>query len=73
MQLITIYALKNDSKMHQFLRENSEWYKNLNRSAANYQEFTKVMKKKYKLNPTDKISGVLDNIDLITTVIDTVK
>ncbi len=73
MQLITIYALKNDTKMHQFLRENSEWYKNLNRSAANYQEFTKVMKKKYKLNPTDKISGVLDNIDLITTVIDTVK
>ncbi len=73
MQLITLYALKGDAKMHKFLRENSEWYKILNRNAANYQDFVKAMKKKYKLNPTDKISGVLDNLDLISTVIETVK
>lgn len=73
MQLITLYALKSDEKMHKFLKENSEWYKLLNRSADNYREFVTVMKKKYKLNPTDKISGMLDNIDLISTVIETVK
>ena len=73
MQLITLYALKSDEKMHKFLKENSEWYKNLNRSSNNYTEFVKAMKKKYKLNPTDKISGMLDNLDLISTVIETVK
>ena len=73
MQLITLYALKGDEKMHRFLRENSEWYKSLNRNASNYQIFVKEMKKKYKLNPTDKISGALDNLDLITSVIQTVK
>ncbi len=73
MQLITLYALKNDDKMHKFLRENSEWYKYLNRSAGNYQVFVKAMKKKYKLNPTDKIASTLDNIDLISSVIQTIK
>lgn len=73
MQLITLYALKSDEKMHRFLQENSQWYKFLNRNPSNYKDFVAVMKKKYKLNPTDKISNVLDNIDLLTTVIDTVK
>lgn len=73
MQLITMYALKEDEKMHKFLHENSEWYKQLNRSAQNYQIFVKAMKKQYKLNPTDKVSSALDNVDLISTVIETLK
>lgn len=73
MQLATLYALKNDVKMRNFLHENSDWYKHLNRDASNYQKFIKTMKKQYKLNPTDKISSALDNIDLISTVIQTIK
>lgn len=73
MQLITLYALKNDANMHRYLHENSDWYKHLNRSSRNYPAFVKAMKKQYKLNPTDKISGALDNIDLITSVIQTIK
>ncbi len=73
MQLITLYALKNDERMHKFLHENSEWYKYLNRDPKNYPKFVAAMKKKYKLNPTDKISSTLDNIDLISTVIGTLK
>ena len=73
MQLITLYALKNDTDMHRYLRENSDWYKYLNRSARNYPSFVKAMKKQYKLNPTDNISGALDNIDLISSVIQTIK
>lgn len=73
MQLITLYALKNDEQMHGYLRENSEWYKFLNRSPQNYKDFVKAMKSKYKLNVTDKISSTLDNIDLISSVIQTIK
>ena len=73
MTLDVLYTLKNDPKMHKFLRENSGWYKYLNRNNANYPLFVKVMKKQYRLNPTDKISDALDNIDLISTVIQTIK
>lgn len=73
MQLITMYALKEDEKMHEFLHENSEWYKQLNRNSQNYRIFVKAMKKQYKLNPTDKVSAALDNVDLISSVIETLK
>lgn len=73
MQLVTQVALNSDEKMHKFLHENSHWYKLLNRSSNNYSEFVKTMKKQYRLNPTDKISDALDNIDLISTVIQTIK
>lgn len=73
MTLIVQYALYNDDKMHNYLKENSGWYKYLNRNANNYQVFVKAMKKQYHLNVTDKISDTIDNIDLLSTVIQTVK
>ena len=73
MQLNTLYKLKQDEKMHKFLRENSNWYKLLNRSDKNYTFFVKEMKKKYRLNPADKISDAIDNFDLITSVIQSIK
>ena len=73
MTLNLFYALQRDEKMHKFLRENSGWYKYLNRNSANYEAFVRSMKKQYRLNPTDKISDALDNIDLISTVIQTLK
>jgi hypothetical protein len=73
MELLTLFTLQKDEKMHKFLRENSEWYKYLNRSSANYPYFVQTMKKKYHLNVTDKISDTIDNIDLISSVIKTIK
>ena len=73
MQLNVQNALMQDAKMHSFLRENSQWYKYLNRSSSNYDTFIKAMKKQYRLNPTDKISDAIDNIDLISSVIQTLK
>lgn len=73
MQLITIFALKKDVKMHEYLKKNSEWYKLLNRNSSNYDIYVRAMKKKYRLNITDKISDTIDNIDLITGIINAVK
>ena len=73
MLLPVLYELKKDEKMHKYLHENSEWYKALNRDPTNYQKFVKAMKKKYHLYLTDKISDTIDNIDLISTVIQTIK
>lgn len=73
MQIVTQYTLQSDPKMHNFLKENSQWYKELNRNSKNYELFVKEMKKKYRLNPTDKISDTIDNIDLLSTVLQTIK
>ena len=73
MQLTTFYALKKDAKMHGYLRENSEWYKLLNRNPMNYDAYIKAMKKKYRLNVTDKISDTIENIDIITSIINSIK
>ena len=72
MQIVIQYTLQNDPKMHGFLKENSQWYKELNRNSKNYELFVKKMKKKYRLNPTDKISDTIDNIDMVSTIIKTI-
>lgn len=73
MHLVTLYTLMKDEKMHEYLRQNSQWYKLLNRNSSNYEPFVKTMKKQYHLNVTDKISDTIDNIDLISSVIQTLK
>lgn len=73
MQLSTYYKLMDDEKMHKYLKENSNWYKYLNRSDANYDNFISAMKKKYRLGLTDRISDTIDNIDLITSIIASIK
>ena len=73
MQLQTQYALFKDEKMHKYLKENSLWYKYLNRDMRNYDNFVKAIKQKYHLNLTDKINDTIDNIDLLSTVIQTLK
>lgn len=73
MQLELQAQLHKDVKMARFLKENSYWYKELNRNPDNYKKFVSDMKVKYKLRTTDKISSMIDNIDLIGTVLQTLK
>lgn len=61
--------LNKDEKFHEYLRENSYWYKILNRNPNMYDEFVKEMKVKYKLRTIDKIDNVVDTVDLITKII----
>ena len=73
MQLELQAQLKKDEKMARILKENSFWYKELNRDPENYKKFVSEMKVKYKLRTTDKISSMIDNIDLVSTVLQTLK
>ena len=69
MQMEIIQKLREDKKMLGYLRENSHWYKELNRDPNNYKTFVKVMREKYKLKVSDKIESAVDNIELITSVL----
>ncbi len=73
MSLDIYMRINQDYRQKSFLRENSHWYKYLNRSNTYYKDFIDDMKDKYKLTPKDKINKVIDNINMITTFLDVLK
>jgi len=68
-----LIKINQDTIQKQFLRENSYWYKYLNRSSKYYKEFINEMKEKYKMTTTDKINKAIDNINMLSTFLDVLK
>ena len=64
MSLELQYRINSDPRLKQFLRENSYWYKYLNRSNTYLKPFISDMKDKYKLKTTDKINKLTNNISM---------
>ena len=73
MQLITQMAFKNSLKDYAHLKENSYYIKDFNRGVIDFKGFQDKMKVVYKERVTDKISNVVDNIDIISSVLDVLK
>ena len=73
MEPIIYEKLKNNPKMYEILKQNSYYIKLLNRDPNFYKTFLRDMKEKYKLRPTDKMNEVIDNIDLISNILETLK
>lgn len=70
MNLLVQYKLKSNPTYLKFLRENSNWYKYLNRNQMFFSEFEKEMKVKYKMTPKDKLERFTENIDKVSRIID---
>ena len=73
MQMSALIELKKDKKMWELFKYNSYWYKELNRNTSSIKAYKDDMKVKYKLRTTDKISDAIDNIDLISSVLSTLR
>lgn len=73
MNRIVFEKFKNNPKMYELLKRNSYYLKELNRDPNFYNEFVRIMKEKYKIRITDKINDALDNIDLISNVLETLR
>ena len=73
MDLFLQKQLKDNPKMYQYLKENSQWFKYINRNPMLYKEFENNMKELYHERATDKISEAIDNIDLISSVLSSLK
>lgn len=69
MTLDLQFKIKNDQYLKRYLRENSHWYKLLNRNPYLFDEFVKEMKTNYKLTISDKITNFTDKLDLVRTVL----
>ena len=64
---------KENNNNYLLLKENSYYIKALNRQEMDYKTFVNEMKIKYKNRTTDKINKVIDNMDLISSVLDILK
>lgn len=73
MNLDTQFKLKNNPLYLKYLRENSYWYKMLNREPNNLKFFEEEVKTNYKLRPEDRMNKVLDYIEMIEMVMSTLK
>lgn len=62
-----------DKKLLSHLKEHSYYIKNLNRDYIFFKEFQRQMKILYKERATDKIASALDGIDMISSIVDSVK
>ena len=60
---------KEDKKMYQYLKDNSYYYKELNRYPLFYKKFVSNMKELYHERVIDKVSNAVSSIDLIEGII----
>lgn len=73
MQLVTQMAFKNNPKDYEHLKENSYFIKDFNRGTLDFKKFQETMKIMYKERVTDKINNVVENIDLLNSVLNIFK
>ena len=62
-----------DKKFKKYLDENSSYIKYLNRNPENYKNFMKDMKEMYKERPTDKLNDAMNTINIVSSILDTLK
>ncbi len=73
MNLDTLFKIRQNPNLYQYLKYNSYWYKLLNRDPILIKEMEELMKKEYKLTAMDKINNFSQKIDTINTFLDILK
>lgn len=73
MTLEIQFKIKNNPNYQKYLRENSFWYKILNRSPQSFKNFEDEVKHNHRLKFTDRIGETLKTIEMIQNVLSTLK
>lgn len=73
MKVSTTIKIKSNPYLQRYIRENSYWYKLLNRNPELINQMSEDMKKAYKLTMSDKIDDLNTKMNLIRTFMDTIK
>lgn len=73
MELDLQYKIRNTKNYYNYLKENSWWIKNLNRDKNNFKKFSEYLKDRYELKVSDKINSAIDNINIISTLLNAIK
>ena len=67
-----LYNLEKD-KLLIYLKQNSYFIKDLLRNPNNYENLKKTIKEKYNLRLQDKISNIINDIELVSSIINTIQ
>lgn len=73
MALDIQFQIKNNPNYLRYIRENSIWYKWLNRDASLFPKFEEEVKEKYGLRTGDRITKALETIELLQNIFATFK
>ena len=73
MKLDTLYKIKQNPNLYQYLKYHSYWYKILNRNPRWIKEMEEEMKKEFKLTPADRINSFGQKIEMFRTFLDILK
>ena len=73
MRLDLVYKIKSNNSLHRYLKENSYWYKLLNRNPSLISKMEEDMKKAYKLTFEDKMDDLNSKINLVKGFMNIVK
>ncbi len=65
--------LDSNPDYKRYLRSNSYWYKTLNRNPEMINNFIDEVKEKYKLRTSDKLSDLIDKIDMVSKFINVLR
>lgn len=67
------FKIKSNPLYLEYLHHHSYWYKILNRNPDKFNEFVEEVKNTYHLKPADKIKKALDTVDMLSTVLSSLK
>ena len=70
MRRDVLLRIRNDKHLFKYIRENSEWYKIINRDPKKVEDMSNQMKEKYQLRPSDKLEKISTGLDLISLFFD---
>lgn len=60
--------IMGDPKLHDYLINNSYWYKYLNRSDKYYKDFVSEFKANSRLEKTKKVNNAINTLDTVNTI-----
>lgn len=73
MDPLIIKKLLESPEYYNYLKENSEWIKVLKKYPEKYKDFIKFVKEKYKLRVKDKVNNTLNNVNMLSDVLSSLK
>ncbi len=73
MTLDVQFKLKGNPNYINYLRQNSYWYKILNRHPEKLKDFIEEAKTYYGLRPTDRLERAVETISLLQNILSTMK
>ena len=69
MDIETQQKIFSNELLHRYLRENSHWYKILNRHPELINDMIQEMKDNYKLNTGDKIERLGERLSMVESIL----